>query len=185
MDWTGATAVLEKLAPMLAAGVGGPLAGGAVSALEGIFGLIPPAGAPTPDRQAALAEAISGANPDQLLALKKADQDYIVQMAALGFKNVEALAELAVRDTISARDMQIATRSWMPAALGIGVTLGFFGLTGALCFISVPAGNQPIVFGLTGILGTAWLTVMHFNFGGTSSAEQANKLLAASTPPAQ
>ncbi len=87
--------VLTKLAPMIATGLGGPLIGGAVAALEAVFGLSPSAGQSMDDRQQTLATAIAGATPDQLLALRKADQDYQARMAEAGFKNQEALAALA------------------------------------------------------------------------------------------
>lgn len=75
----------------------------------------------------AVRQAISGATPEQMLALKQADQEFALQMQALGFKQVTDLEALAAGDRKDARAMQIAQRSWVPAALSIIVTIGYFG----------------------------------------------------------
>ena len=182
--WSDAFGVIEKLAPTIATCVGGPLAGGAISALEGVFGLTPTSSASTDDRQAAVAAAISNATPEQLAAVRKADQDYAVAMAQAGFKDTETLASLKVQDTVSARDMQRANKSIMPPLLTTFVTLGFFGLLAALFVYPVPEGSKALIYSATGTLGTVWLVVVHFWFGSTSDTTQVNDLLAKSMLPA-
>ena len=59
MEWKDVSSVIAKLAPMIATGLGGPLAGGAVTALEGVFGV--KTDGTTEDKQNALVAAISGA----------------------------------------------------------------------------------------------------------------------------
>lgn len=181
--WSGALGVIEKLAPTIACAVGGPLAGGAISALEGVFGLTPAPSASTDDRQGAIAAAISGATPEQLEAMRAKDQDYAVAMAQAGFKDTETLASLKVQDTVSARTMQTANKSPVPAWLTFFVTAGFFGMLLMLFFVNIPDGNKAVIFSFIGTLGTAWLVVMHFWFGSTSDTAQVNDLLAKSTPP--
>ncbi|WP_247664485.1 hypothetical protein [Ralstonia pseudosolanacearum] len=88
---------LAKLAPMIATGLGGPLAGGAVAALESVFGIAASPDETLQDRQQTLATAIAGASAEQLLALRKADQDYQARMAEAGFKNQEALASVGLQ----------------------------------------------------------------------------------------
>jgi hypothetical protein len=86
---------VATIAPTVASMLGGPLAGTAVSALEGLFGITPAAGASVDDRAAAVAPAIAAATPDQVLALKKADYDFQVQMAtiAAGVTNAQVAAD--------------------------------------------------------------------------------------------
>lgn len=182
--WSDALGVVEKLAPTIATCVGGPLAGGAIAALEGVFGLTPAPSASTDDRQGAIAAAISGATPQQLADMRKADQDYAVAMAQAGFKDTETLASLKVQDTVSARDMQKANKSAVPAWLTFLITAGFFGLLTALFVAPVPDGAKALIYSATGTLGTVWLVVVHFWFGSTSDTTQVNDLLAKSTPPA-
>lgn len=180
MAWTDALSVLEKLAPMLATGLGGPLAGGAVSMLEGVFGLTPAATATTDDRQASIAAAISGATPDQLLALKKADLDYSAQMTALGFKDAEALAALAVQDRSSARQMQISTKSITAPLLASFITMGFFGTLATMMFITMPVATHDALMLMLGSLGTAWTGVVAYYFGSSAGSDRKTELLAQS-----
>lgn len=181
--WSTALNVVKTLAPTIATAIGGPLAGGAITALESVFGISPSTDSSNDDRQSALAAAISGATPEQLAAIRKADQDYALAMAQAGFKDTETLAGLKVQDTISARDMQTANKSPVPAWLTFFVTVGFFGMLAMLFFVNVPEGNKAVIFSFVGTLGTAWLVVMHFWFGSTSDTVQVNDLLAKSTPP--
>jgi hypothetical protein len=182
--WTDALGVVEKLAPTIAACVGGPLAGGAITALEGVFGLTPAPTASTDDRQTALAEAISGATPEQLAAIRAKDQDYALGLAQAGFKDTETLASLKVQDTVSARTMQTTNKSVVPAWLTFVITVGFFGLLIGLFCAPVPEASKALIYSATGTLGTVWLVVVHFWFGSTSDTTQVNDLLAKSTPPA-
>ncbi|MFK4444623.1 hypothetical protein ABH944_004873 [Caballeronia udeis] len=185
--WTDALGVIEKLAPTIATCVGGPLAGGAISALEGVLGLTPQPSSSTDDRQNAIAAALSGATPEQLMAMKKADQDYALGLAQAGFKDTETLASLKVQDTVSARDMQTANKSHVPAALTFLITVGFFALLIGLFCAPVPEASKALIYSATGTLGTVWLVVVHFWFGSTSDTGQVNTLLANSTqtPPAK
>ncbi|KAF3997561.1 hypothetical protein [Glaciimonas immobilis] len=182
-DWQSTLSVIERLAPTIGTVLGGPLVGGGISALEGVFGLTPAPAAATSDRQSAIAAAISGATPDQLLALKTADQNYAVAMSGLGFKDKETLAALVVQDTVSARTMQSDTKSYMPPLFTIFVTIGFFGMLLLLMFVNVPEANKAILYGFTGTLGTVWGASAHFWFGDTQASARTTELLAQSTPP--
>jgi hypothetical protein len=181
--WTDALNVIEKLAPTIATCVGGPLAGGALTALEDVFGLTPQPNASSDDRQTTIAAAISGATPEQLAAIRAKDQDYAVAMATAGFKDTETLASLKVQDTVSARNMQTANKSLVPAWLTFVITCGFFGLLIGLFVAPVPEASKALIYSATGTLGTVWLVVVHFWFGSTSDTTQVNDLLAKSTPP--
>jgi hypothetical protein len=180
--WTEALNVVEKLAPTIGACVGGPLVGGALTALENVFGLTPQPSSSTDDRQGAIAAAISGATPEQLAAMRAKDQDYALGLAQAGFKDTETLASLKVQDTVSARDMQTANKSAVPAWLTFVITVGFFGLLIGLFCVPVPDASKALIYSATGTLGTVWLVVVHFWFGSTSDTGQVNDLLAKSTP---
>lgn len=183
--WTSALNVVKTLAPTIGTALGGPLLGGAIAALESVFGITPKPDASTDDRQSTLAAAISGATPEQLAAMRAKDQDYALAMAQAGFKNTETLASLTVQDTVSARDMQASTKSWTPTVLTLAITVGFFGMLLMLMYVTIPEANKAIVYGFTGTLGTAWLVAVHFWFGSTQSNARQTELLAQSTPGAQ
>lgn len=180
--WTNALNVVKTLAPTIATVLGGPLAGGAVTALESVFGITPTPDASTDDRQSTLAAAISGATPEQLAAMRKADQDYAVAMAQAGFKDTETLAGLAVQDRASARAMQISTKSWTAPFLALFVTLGFFGVLGVMMFCTLPQATHDALMLMLGSLGTAWTGVIAYYFGSSAGSDRKTELLAQSTP---
>ena len=110
MDWTG---LIKIVAPWIGTALGGPLGGMAVEAAANALGVS--------DKTAdAVKAAISGATPEQLQALKKADQDFALQMQALDFKNIADLEALAAADRKDARDLQRTTRSIMRAVPACG-----------------------------------------------------------------
>jgi hypothetical protein len=78
MDWTK---IVATVAPWIGTALGGPLGGMAVEAAANALGL-------TEKTTDALKTAIAGATPEQMLALKTADQNFALQMQALGFKHL-------------------------------------------------------------------------------------------------
>ena len=180
MDWKDVTGVVTKLAPTIAAGLGGPLAGSAVAALESVFGVAPDG--TTADKQTALAEAISGATPDQLLALKKADQDYQSKMTELGFDNAQEMEKLAAGDRDSARKREMEVKDKTPRNLAYLITLGFFGVLTFLMLAKVPAESRDILNIMLGSLGTAWIATVSYYFGSSAGSAEKTALLHQSVP---
>ena len=159
--WGGAKGVLNTVAPLLATAVGGPLAGTAVRAICGALGL---ASDTPPDQVAA---AVQAASPDQLLAIKKAEDDFKVQMKQL---NVDA-AKLGNEDRANARQREISTKDRTPEVLAVAVTLGFFGLLAIQCFVEIPAANQSLLNIMTGSLGSGWIAMLSYYFGSSSGSK--------------
>ena len=129
MDWSDIGRSISAVAPtiagvlvnMVAPGVG-PLAASGVSFLLKALGVAEDL--PDEQKKAEVERALASGNPDILLALKKADQEFAQAMAKLEVD----LEELAVRDRESARKMKIETRDWVPGALTVMLTAGFFGM---------------------------------------------------------
>jgi len=178
MSWSDVASVAEKLAPMIATGIGGPLAGGAVAALEGVFGITSTPNQSVQSRVDAVANAIQTATPAQLSAMQTADQQYALDMAKAGFQNQEQLAAIAEQDTASARTMQATTKSMVPAVLTYFITVGFFGLLVIMFFVNVPEANKAIVYSAVGTLGTAWIVCTHFWFGDTQASARKTEIIA-------
>jgi hypothetical protein len=178
MSWSSVSSAVENLAPTIATCVGGPFAGIAVSGLEHVFGLTPNAGDSPESRQDAVAASFACATPDQLANIRKADQDFQVQMASLGFKDKESLAALGVQDVEGARDMQKSVKSWVPPVLTAAVTFGFFALIAVLMFVTIPSDNKAIIYSLVGSLGSVWLATIHFWFGDTNSSNDKTAIIA-------
>ena len=169
-DWK---ALVKTIAPTLGTALAGPLGGMAGLALAKVLGV--------PDESAhddtALAAAVQGATPDQLLALKKADQDFKLQMQELGFKDLEALEAIAAGDRASARDRETKVGDWTPRLLAGGVTLGFFGLLSFMLRREVPAGSTDVLNVMVGSLGTAWISIISYYFGSSASSARKTEIM--------
>ena len=170
MDWKS---LVSTVAPWIGTALGGPLGGLAVNAIGSALGL-------DSKSEDTIKQALAGVTPDQMLALKKADQDFQVTMQAMGFKNIETLAQLAVDNTKDARAMQTATRSNIPAILAVIITVGFFGiLIGMLLGDLKTTDNQALLI-LLGALGAAWGAIVNYYFGSSSDSGRKTELLAQS-----
>lgn len=172
MDWT---TVVRTVAPWIGTALGGPLGGMAVEAAANALGI-------SDKTTDAVKQALGGATPEQMLALKKADQDFALQMQALGFKQITDLEAIAAGDRKSARDMQVTTRSPIPAVLSVLVTLGYFGvLVGMMTGTLKTADSQALLL-MLGSLSTGWGVVMAFWFGTTAGSSRKTELLAQAPP---
>ena len=162
MDW------LKTIAPTIATALGGPLAGLAIEAVSKAIGIDPK------DVQSTISEGKLSA--DQIMLLKQAE----VQMAARAQEMGLDFAKLSNEDRKSARDMQVATKSYLPPVLAIGVTIGFFGILGGLMYGQIQ--HAPQIDIMLGSLGTAWTGIIAFYFGSSAGSQAKDNLLHQSTP---
>lgn len=162
MEW------LKTIAPTVATALGGPLAGMAVSAV---------------------AKAIK-CDPDEVQGIISsnkltAEQVASIQLAELELKkqaqsmNLD-FAKLIAEDKKSARDMQIATKSWIPPVMAMGVTCGFFGILFGLMYGQIQ--HAPQIDIMLGSLGTAWTGIISFYFGSSAGSQAKTELLHQSEP---
>lgn len=168
MDWKN---IIATVAPWIGTALGGPLGGLAVDAVGKALGI-------DQASEATIKQALAGVTPDQMLAIKKADNDFSLQMQALGFKQVTDLEALAAGDRRDARAMQVAQRSWVPAALSVLVTLGFFGLLLGMLTGQLRVSDSQALLLMLGSLSTGWGMVMAFWFGTTHDSGRKTDLLA-------
>ena len=111
MDW------VKSILPTIGGLLGGPLGSAAAAAAAEALGL-------SDKSKDAVQKFLSSGNftTEQMAALQQADAQLKIRMQELGIK----AEELAVADRASAREMQIATGSWVPhviAVLFIGIYL--------------------------------------------------------------
>ena len=172
MDWKS---IVSTVAPWIGTALGGPLGGMAVEAAANALGI----GEKTTD---ALKNALSGVTPEQMLALKEADQAFALQMQALGFKQVADMEALAANDRADARKMQISQVSNVPAMLSVGVTLGYFGILIGMMLGKFNVNDSQALLLMLGSLSTAWGAVMAFWFGTTRDSGRKTELLAQAGP---
>lgn len=163
--------ILGAVAPTIGTALGGPLGGLAAKAITDALGI----DSASTDEQ--INAAVAGATPDQLLALKKADNDFKAQMKSLDID----LAKVMTADTASARQMQIQTRDWIVPCLALAVTLGFFSLLWLLAFHEIPGANKDILNIALGSLAAAFAGVVAFYFGSSSSSQKKDDTIKALT----
>jgi len=167
-DWK---ATVGAVAPTIATALGGPLAGLATRAIIGALGLGDGAS------EAEIATAVQGATPEQLLALKKAGQDFAVKMRELDVD----LERIAASDRDSARLMQRETKSYAPGILAAVVVAGFIASSVAVLSGWVEGLKDPLTAALIGtVIGNitgATMLVLNFYFGTTASSRQKDKMI--------
>jgi cation transporter-like permease len=163
MDW------LKTIAPTVATALGGPLAGMAVSAISKAIGC-------DPDE---VQDIISSGKltAEQVASIQLAELELKKQAQSMNLDFAKLIAE----DKQSARAMQIATKSWIPALLAVCVTIGFFGILLGLMTEHFKTSDALML--MLGSLATAWTGVMAFYFGSSASSQAKTELLAKSEPP--
>lgn len=172
MDWMK---LVSTVAPWIGTALGGPLGGMAVEAAANALGL-------TDKTVDSVKQALAGVTPEQMLALKKADQDFALGMQALGFKNVADMEAIAAGDRDSARRMQTAKPSPVPALLTCFVVGAFTATLVLLLKFDVPATNRDIVVYMIGQLSGGFTSALAFWLGTTRDSGRKTELLAQSSP---
>lgn len=168
MDWKS---LVGTVAPWIGTALGGPLGGAAIGAIGDALGL-------SDKTETTIKAALAGATPADMLAIKNADNDFALKMQELGYADTEKLAELAVDNTKNAREMQMNTKSMIPAILSILITVGFFGiLIGMLSGKLTATDNQALLI-MLGALGAAWGAVVNYYFGSSADSSHKTTLLA-------
>lgn len=172
MDWQ---ALLKTIAPWIGTAIAGPLGGMALTAAAGALGI----SQPTTDK---LKAALAGITPEQSLALKQADAGFQETMTKLGYDHIEKLEALVIEDRKDARAMQVATKSRIPGALAIAITIGFFGLLGGMTAGLLSVKDSSTMTLMLGTLSTAWVMVVSYYFGSSAGSARKDELAAGATP---
>ena len=159
---------LKSIAPALGTALLGPMGGIAAKFIADKIGL----DEKTVD---AVSNAISGQKltADQLAGIKLAEIEF---QKFCKTNNVD-LEKIAAADRDSARNMQMATRSHMPAVLTVLVTAGFFGTLAALFNMPELKESAPMMI-MLGQLSAAWAACIAFWLGTTSSSAVKTSLIA-------
>jgi len=163
MDW------LSTIAPTLATCLGGPLAGMAVTAVSKALGI-----APEEVQNVIRSGKLDAA---QVAAIQMAELELKKQAQSMNLDFAKLIAE----DKKSARDMQIATRSWLPSILAV-LIIGGFGTVTALKVMGYAVAADPTVQDLLTTLRDGVILVLSFYFGSSSGSQAKDQLLHQSSP---
>lgn len=168
--------IAATVAPTLATALGGPLAGTAVTFIENAFGI-------KAGDQKALQAAIASATPEQLLALKQADQAFAAKMKELGIEE----EQLTFKDLESARAMQISTKDPNVARLAWTIIMGFIvvSLAQLAAMIGwadqvnkIPPQGWLLIGNISGYLANEAKQASAFYFGTTAGSQNKDATLA-------
>lgn len=160
---------LKNIAPLVGTALGGPLGGAAAAFLADKLGL-------ESKTVEAVTEVLNGGKmtPDQISAIRLADLEFKKFLEANKIK----IEEIAAQDRDSARELLRVTRARTPAVLTYTITIGFFGVLGAMFYWPEVKESAPLMI-MLGSLGTAWTGACSFWFGTTHGSQTKNELLAA------
>jgi hypothetical protein len=162
MDW------LKTLAPTAATLLGGPLAGLAVKAIGDAIGL-------SDATKETITEVLQSGNmtAEQVAAIKQAEHDLKIKLKELDIK----VEEIAAADRASARQMQMSTRSWVPALLSVATVSGFFILLGGAASGHFQLTGSDVMMLLLGVLARETASVYQFWLGSSSGSQHKTDML--------
>jgi hypothetical protein len=168
--WDKVKGIIGTVAPGLATGLGGPLAGAAVSFITQALGM-------KPDEEDQAIAALQN-NPEAILKLKLAEIDYQKFLKEGDIK----LTELDVKDRESARALAIAKGLFPQVSLSMVYTVGYFSLVFGLLsgWLDLPDGTtvQNLMNTLVAMMTGAQLQIMNFWFGSSSGSQAKDHKLA-------
>lgn len=158
---------VAKTAPKIAGQLGGPLAGAAVAAIaRAIFGR-------EDVGEDELADAVATAGPEQLIALKRAENEFqlALRQATLEDRRIDA------GDRASARERQAKMSDWTPSVLGALIIGGFFLTLGVMVARKLPPGAETEFSIMLGALATMTAAVVNYFFGSSAGSREKTMLL--------
>lgn len=164
MEW------LSQIAPSIATALGGPLAGLAVTAISKALGI--------DEKDVQKTIETGKLSAEQMMSLKQAEIELQAKAQELGL-NFE---KLAVDDRKSARDMQMTTKSFVPALLSILVVTAWVLIQYFLLTHVIAPEMRELVARILGTLDASLLLVLNFYFGSSASSQNKDELLHRSTP---
>jgi hypothetical protein len=157
MDW------LKMIAPTLATAIAGPFGTMAYGVVAKVLNISPE------DAQKTI--ETGKLTSEQIASVQLAEVELKARAQELGLD----FAKVEVDDRKSARNMQMGTKSLIPAVLATVVTVGFFGiLVGMMTKTFVPSDA---LYLMLGSLGTAWTGIISFYFGSSAGSQAKDELL--------
>ena len=176
--------VIGAVAPTLATMLGGPLAGTAVTALEGAFGVT---------GQDAITNVVQagGMTPEIIASVRAADQAHAEKLQAMGIdlqkvndSHAEAVAsaqaqleQIAAADRQNARGREVATKDYTTRILAYVVLVGWLSVNGYVLTHELSASMLPVIMRLLGTLDSMTGLVLAYYFGSSSSSARKTELL--------
>jgi hypothetical protein len=184
MDWKDIAGTVAKAAPILGTILGGPVGGaigGVIGLLGSAFGLTPEQTTPDKINQMLLTDPSAAVKLAEIESNHKLKlQEYIIEQGKLALELQKA--EFADTDSARSREKDIVKATgkldYNLYILAWVIVLGFFGLTGMLMNITLPTGQNEVVFMLFGGLVSAFSTVIGYFFGSSRGSALKSEIIA-------
>ena len=152
--------LVGAVAPTIGTALGGPMGGMAANMIADVLGV--------PNNPKAIEKAIQEATPEQMLELKKVEQDFELQMKEL---DVDVF-KLETADIQDARGK--FSKDWTARIVGVAVVGGFMGYI-FLVTLQPPEQNSEALINLVlGYLGGLASAVISFYFGASNTPDKDN-----------
>jgi len=149
--------IVGAVAPTLGTALGGPMGGMAANMIADVLGV--------PNNPKAIEKAIQDATPEQMLELKKVEQEFELKMKEL---EVDVF-NLEVADGQDAR--KAFSKDWTARIVGVSVVGGFMGYI-FLVTLQPPEQNSEALINLVlGYLGGLASAVISFYFGASHKSD--------------
>ena len=149
--------IVGTVAPTLGAALGSPMGGMATKMIADVLGV--------PNNPKSIENAIENATPEQMLELKKAEQEFEVQMKELDVD----IFSLETADKQDARNK--FSKDWTARIIGLVTIAGFLGYI-FLVTLQPPEQNSEALINLVlGYLGGLASAVISFYFGASHSGK--------------
>tara|TARA_R100000900_G_scaffold52273_1_gene41684 strand:- start:884 stop:1363 length:480 start_codon:yes stop_codon:yes gene_type:complete len=148
--------IIGAVAPTLGTAISGPLGGMAMGKIAEVLGVS--------NDQKSVQQAIQNATPEQMMELKKAEQEFETQMKKL---DVDVF-KLETADIQDARGK--FSKDWTARIIGIAVVGGFMGYI-FLVTLQPPEQNSEALINLVlGYLGGLASAIISFYFGASNTS---------------
>ena len=147
--------IVGAVAPTLGATLGGPLGGMASNIICDVLGC--------PNNPKAIEKAVAEATPEQMMQLKKAEQEFEVQMKEL---DVDVI-KLETQDKQDARSK--FSKDWTARIMGIATVGGFLGYIFLVTLQPPEQYSEALINLVLGYLGGLASAVISFYFGASHS----------------
>ena len=147
--------LVGAVAPTIGTALGGPMGGMAANMIADVLGV--------PNNPKSIEKGLAEATPEQMLKLKKAEQEFEVQMKEL---DVDVF-KLEVADTQDAR--KNFSKDWTARIMGVATVGGFLAYI-FLVTLQPPEQNSEALINLVlGYLGGLASAVISFYFGASNT----------------
>lgn len=179
---------VASFAPTIATMLGGPMAGTAVTALEGALGLNTDPKADLTSRATSIANILQNAQltPDQVAAIRLAEIKHAddvaknnVDLAKINADHEAAGWNADVQDRASARSREVAVKDTTPSRLAYTIVGGFLAITLAQlvaligwpdAVAKIPAAGWTLIGNISGYLAAEAKAATAYYFGSSSGS---------------